>query len=288
MFVSFFPMPRLFFISAVGWSILLIGLWFLGGEQLGTIFGMPPAAPDAPQTIGPSVFVSPPFLWFYVYFFGGIFLFYLFWRWYSPHPWQEWSILGSGLILFNTNFSVQVDVALNNWRGVFYNMVQKALTAPGSVDALDLYLGVMQFLSLVLVFVAVATLNVFFVKHYVFRWRTGMNGYFVSHWQRLRHIEGASQRVQDDTMRFSITTETLGVNLIEAIMSLIAFLPLLAAFSSHVTALPIVGAIPYPLVVAALAWSIFGTVLLALVGIKLPGLEFRNQRVEAAYRKELV
>ena len=28
--------------------------------------------------------------------------------------------------------------------------------------------------------------------------------------------------------------------------------------------------------------------LLALVGIKLPGLEFNNQRVEAAYRKELV
>jgi peptide/bleomycin uptake transporter len=30
-----------------------------------------------------------------------------------------------------------------------------------------------------------------------------------------------------------------------------------------------------------------GTGLLA-VGIKLPGLEFKNQRVEAAYRKELV
>jgi peptide/bleomycin uptake transporter len=28
--------------------------------------------------------------------------------------------------------------------------------------------------------------------------------------------------------------------------------------------------------------------LMAFVGIKLPGLEFRNQRVEAAYRKELV
>ena len=32
----------------------------------------------------------------------------------------------------------------------------------------------------------------------------------------------------------------------------------------------------------------FGTVFLAAVGIKLPGLEFRNQRVEASYRKELV
>ncbi|VEB62652.1 transport protein [Salmonella enterica subsp. enterica] len=31
-----------------------------------------------------------------------------------------------------------------------------------------------------------------------------------------------------------------------------------------------------------------GTGLLAVVGIKLPGLEFKNQRVEAAYRKELV
>jgi len=35
-------------------------------------------------------------------------------------------------------------------------------------------------------------------------------------------------------------------------------------------------------------WAIFGTLLLALVGIKLPGLEFKNQRVEAAFRKELV
>src|SRR5207245_6634977 len=31
-----------------------------------------------------------------------------------------------------------------------------------------------------------------------------------------------------------------------------------------------------------------GTSLLAVAGIRLPGLEFRNQRVEAAYRKELV
>jgi len=41
-------------------------------------------------------------------------------------------------------------------------------------------------------------------------------------------------------------------------------------------------------VIAAVLWSLFGTGLLAIVGIKLPGLSFRNQRVEAAYRKELV
>jgi peptide/bleomycin uptake transporter len=46
--------------------------------------------------------------------------------------------------------------------------------------------------------------------------------------------------------------------------------------------------VPQGLVFVAIIWSIVGTGLLALAGIKLPGLEFRNQRVEAAYRKELV
>jgi peptide/bleomycin uptake transporter len=52
--------------------------------------------------------------------------------------------------------------------------------------------------------------------------------------------------------------------------------------------LPFVGVIPYPLVFAAVIWSVLGTGVLALIGIRLPGIEFFNQRVEAAYRKELV
>ena len=89
-------------------------------------------------------------------------------------------------------------------------------------------------------------------------------------------------------MRFSRTVEGLGVSLVSSIMTLVAFLPVLFKFSSTVTVLPFVGEVPHALVWAAICWSLFGTVFLAAVGIKLPGLEFRNQRVEAAYRKELV
>ena len=288
MFVSFFPKPKLFFLSAAGWSLLLVVLWFLGGEHLGAILGMPPLDPQAAPIISPVRFLTPSFLWFYIFFAIGALLFYAFWILYAPHPWQNWSILGSALVIFVTNFNVQVSVALNDWRGSFYDLVQKALTTPGSVSPGELYLGVWQFLSLALVGITVAVLNLFFVRHYVFRWRTAMNDYFTTYWPRLRHLEGASQRVQDDTMRFSSTMQGLGVNLIDAIMTLIAFLPLLATLSRHVQTLPVVGAIPYPLVIAAVAWSLFGTVLLAVVGIKLPGLEFKNQRVEAAFRKELV
>jgi peptide/bleomycin uptake transporter len=89
-------------------------------------------------------------------------------------------------------------------------------------------------------------------------------------------------------MRFSTTVEGLGVSLITSVMTLVAFLPVLLRLSGSVKELPFVGEVPHALVVVAILWSAFGTAFLALVGIKLPGLEFRNQRVEAAYRKELV
>ena len=115
-----------------------------------------------------------------------------------------------------------------------------------------------------------------------------MNFYYTDQWSKLRSIEGAAQRVQEDTMRFAAIMEGLGVSIIDAVMTLIAFLPVLLALSEYVTVLPILGEIPAPLLNAAIFWSLFGTIFLAIVGIKLPGLEFRNQRVEASLRKELV
>lgn len=262
--------------------------WYMGGENLGRLFGLPPAAPDAAPIIGASLFWSAPFLWFYIYFAVATFAFYAFWALFSPHPWQRWSILGSALILFTTYFSVQVSVAVNAWYGPFYDMVQKALSTPGSVTAADFYWGMVEFAGIAFIAVTVSVLSLFFVSHYIFRWRTAMNNYYMSHWPRLRHIEGAAQRVQEDTMRFSSTLEQLGVSLVKSVMTLIAFLPVLFTFSEKVNELPIIGAIPHALVWAAILWAAFGTGFLALVGIRLPGLEFNNQRVEAAYRKELV
>lgn len=288
MFISFFPRPRPFFISAAAWSLFLVLVWFMGGEQLGAIIGLPPAAPDAPPIIGVQVFLSPPFLWFYVYFAIGVVLFYAFWRWYSPHPWQRWSILGSALILFIVYFQVQVSVAVNNWYGPFWDYIQAVLSKQQTTTTSEFYRHVGSFAGLALVGMNVAVLNAFFVSHWIFRWRTAMNDYYMAYWAKLRHIEGASQRVQEDTMRFSQIMEGLGVSFIDSIMTLIAFMPVLIGLSRHITELPIVGAIPHPLVFAALVWSLVGTISLVVAGIKLPGLQFKNQRVEAAYRKELV
>jgi len=287
-FVSFFPQPKLFFTSAAVWSLVLVLVWFFGGAELGAQFGMGPAAPDAPPIIGISVFWSPPFLWFFAYFAVGVLIFYLFWAWYSPHPWQRWSVLGTAVILFVVYFQVQVSVAVNNWYGPFFDLIQNVLSKQVTTTEGELYREIASFAGLALVGMNVSVVNAFFVSHWIFRWRNAMNDYYMSHWGKLRHIEGASQRVQEDTMRFSQIMEGLGVSFIDSIMTLIAFMPVLIGLSKHITALPIVGVIPQPLVIAAIAWSVFGTISLVIAGFKLPGLQFRNQRVEAAFRKELV
>ncbi|MFK7792393.1 MAG: peptide antibiotic transporter SbmA [Devosiaceae bacterium] len=308
MFHSFFPKPKQFFLSFAIYAIAMVIAWYAIGDRLqflslGPLFGVesvatvdPGVAPDVQVPAGEAVtadvveerWANPETFWFYQYMLTAMALFVAFWMWYAPHPWQLWSVAGSALIFFTNWFLVQLDVMINEWFGGFYDLIQQALSEPGSIDGADYYLGIATFLQIAMVYVFVAVMFRFFVSHYVFRWRTAMNNYYTGMWKRVRHIEGASQRVQEDAMRFASITEGLGVALLDSVMTLIAFLPLLWGLSAAVTALPIIGEVSQGLVFVAIIWSILGTALLAAVGIKLPGLEFNNQKVEAAYRKELV
>jgi len=202
--------------------------------------------------------------------------------------WWPWSILGTVLILFTTWYRVQLDVQINDWFGTFYDLVQKALTTKGSITLAQFWAQLYTFLHIAMIYVIVAVFVDFFVKHYIFRWRQAMNDYYMQYWDQLRKIEGAAQRVQEDTMRFASIMEGLGVDLVRSVMTLAAFVPILWTLSAQITQLPIVGAIPHSLVWVSIGWAVFGTVVLAFTGILLPGLQFQNQRREAAYRKELV
>ncbi|MCT4714543.1 peptide antibiotic transporter SbmA [Enterobacteriaceae bacterium H18W14] len=284
MFKSFFPRPAAFFLSAFIWAMLAVIFWQAGGGRW--LEQLVDAGDQIP--INATRFWTLKALVFYAYYAVCVGLFALFWFVYSPHRWQYWSILGSALIVFVTWFMVELGVAINAWYAPFFDLIQTALGSPHKVPLNKFYSETGVFLGIALIYVTVGVLNSFFISHYVFRWRTAMNDYYMEHWQMLRHIEGAAQRVQEDTMRFASTLEDMGVSLLQSIMTLIAFLPILVALSPHVKELPVVGEVPYGLVIAAIVWSLMGTGLLAAVGIKLPGLQFNNQKVEAAYRKELV
>jgi len=262
-------------------------LWHVGGASTwGNFVGLPQEE-GAGQVATLRFFYTNDIIWYYIYYAACVLAFTLFWFRMAPHKWQWWSVVGSAFIIFSVGYSVQVSVALNNWRGPFFDKVNQAINEK-DLPASELYWGLVDFALIAFVFIAVLVMVRFFTSHYLFRWRKAMTEYYQDNWGRLRHIEGASQRVQEDTQRFAKTMEDLATSAIDAVLTLIAFMPILIRLGENVTELPIIGAVPYPLVVAAIAWSLFGTVLLVLAGIRLPGLYFNNQKVEAAYRKELV
>ena len=265
-----------------------MAIYYTIGQTLGESVGFTFTEEGAPPVIGLGYFVTPEFLWFDLFYILATVIFFIFWSIYSPHKWQNWSILGTSLLILMTYLTVQVSVVINEWYRPFYNDIQTALGGSGEVTAGDLYRQLFTFLIIVFPYIVFVPFKIFFTAHYIFRWRNAMNDFYVDRWSKVRNIEGASQRIQEDTMRFSGIMQGLGVSMVDSVMTLISFLPVLAALSIHVESVPILGSIPYPLIFLAIGWSIFGTLLLIFAGIKLPGLEFKNQRVEAAFRKELV
>ena len=202
--------------------------------------------------------------------------------------WFRWSWPGMGVIVLGTWYQVQVDVKINEWFGGFYDLIQKALSSPNSVQLSEFNSFLLTFGKIAGIYVVVAVFLSFFTKHWIFRWRNAMNDYYMNNWVKLRTIEGASQRVQEDTRRFAAVMETLGVSLLDSFLTLVAFLPILWELSKPIKVLPFIGEVDHALVYVAVIFALFGTALLAAIGIKLPGLEFNNQKVEAAFRKELV
>ncbi|MBY5364872.1 peptide antibiotic transporter SbmA [Rhizobium leguminosarum] len=288
MFHSFFPQPKAFFTSLVVWTLISIAGWYLFAASLGASLGYAPV-PEEQQPIDLSFFLLPENVWFYSYFLLSAVIFCSAWHLKAlNHPWKIWSIWGSALIIFVTYFGVQISVVINNWRRPFGDLLQNALSKQPGISVDNFYTLMWVFCQIAFLSMFVSIMTDFFTSHYIFRWRTAMNNFYMSKWEKLRHIEGASQRVQEDTMRFSSTLEGLGISLINSVMTLVVFLPILLALSHYVTELPFIGPVANSLFWLALFWSAFGTLLLAVAGVKLPGLNFRNQRVEAAYRKELV
>ena len=210
-------------------------------------------------------------------------------KFYTDPKWYLWAWAGSLLILSSLWVQVQIDVKINEWFGEFYDMIQKALGEPNAITLSEYWASLFSFITLAGIYVALAVAVSFFTAHFLFRWRTAMVEWYHSVYDQARTIEGASQRVQEDTIKFSRIMEGLGTSFIEAIMIIVEFIPILFGLSIGI---PIFffGEWEYGLITGALIWSIGGTLFLIILGyiLRLVGVEYDLQKQEAAYRKILV
>ena len=200
-------------------------------------------------------------------------------RFFMIKKWLLWSWLGSFVILSSLWVQVKIDVKINEWFGEFYDMIQKALSKPNSITMQEYWDSLFSFISLAGLYVSVYVIMIFFTAHYLFRWRTAMVEWYHSVYDKASKIEGAAQRVQEDTIKFSRIMESLGTSLIESIMVLIQFLPILLGLS---VGIPIYffGDWQYGLITGALLWTIGGTIFLIGLGwiLRLVGVEYDLQK----------
>ncbi|MDC3132061.1 putative transporter [Pelagibacteraceae bacterium] len=210
-------------------------------------------------------------------------------KFFTEPKWYIWAWAGSIIILSSLWVQVQIDVRINEWFGEFYDMIQKALGEPNAITITEYWASLFSFITLAGIYVALAVAVSFFTAHFLFRWRTAMVEWYHSVYDQARTIEGASQRVQEDTIKFSRIMEGLGTSFIEAIMIIVEFIPILFGLSIGI---PIFffGEWEYGLITGALIWSVGGTLFLILLGfvLRLVGVEYDLQKQEAAYRKILV
>ncbi|WP_422410892.1 MULTISPECIES: putative transporter [unclassified Endozoicomonas] len=223
--------------------------------------------------------------------------------------WAIWAWGGLLGLLASIFIEVSMMVRMNEWYGEMWDMMQ--LAKPETIDRF--WELMLVFCTIVFPYILLRTLSSFLSQHFCFRWRQAMTLAYLPFWQKVdSDIEGASQRLQEDPQRFARVTELLALGLFRSILTLIAFIPILwtlseeicgkladwlnsPAFTESYDKIPlslrgmeIMGQIPGSLLWFSCLLSFSAVIISYAVGIRLPGLEYNNQKVEARFRKQLV
>ena len=212
---------------------------------------------------------------------------------------QEEQIKQAEEKIANANFLNKISLYFyQNLLKIFFNTPSISGKDSYSID--DFYSLIIVFLAIAIPYVIIATINIYFASVYAFKWREAMTFEYLSFWKNKNdNIEGSSQRIQEDIYNFSKIVESLGLAFIRALMILFAFIPILWILSDAISKSLFANInedsmffflknIDGLLVYVALFISLGGLFISWFVGIKLPGLEYNNQKAEAAFRKELV
>ena len=218
--------------------------------------------------------------------------------------------LGLCVVLGYSAFAAWTKARLNTFYNDFYNLMQVSgtlLVDVGSGSGVDdaageleedelarlrrrVYGQLVGFGGIVAPLVLAAPISKWVRSEWSFAWRVALMRSYLAAWDvRLEPIEGASQRLHEDTQRFCVALQGCLATVLDAIFTLAVFAPILIELSDTVPPPIPLGPLRsgwlLVLAYAAASVSLFGALI---VGHKLVGLEVNNQRVEAGLRRDLV
>jgi putative ATP-binding cassette transporter len=188
---------------------------------------------------------------------------------------------------------VAITVILNQWYNRFYNTLQN-YDWDGFVSA------ILFFCVLAAVFTVLAVYQNYLNQWLQIRWRRWMTQTYLRQWlntanhYRMQLLGDAAdnpdQRIADDLQMFVQQTLSIGIGILNSIVTLCSFIIILWNLSEEAPVHLFGSGLVFHgyLVWAALLYAVLGTVLTHRIGWPLIPLNFQQQRFEADFRFNLV
>ncbi len=218
--------------------------------------------------------------------------------WSSPERGRALVLL-SAVILLNLAL-VGMSVVLTYWQRAFYNALEAKDS--GTFWALLLLGGDADgtwfpgFCVVAAAYILIAVYQLYLRQALQIRWRRWLTERYLADWLSDRayyrmaltdpKTDNPDQRIAEDLRLFVDDTLSLGLGLMNSVVTLFSFLFVLWSLSGPLTVLGV--EIPGYMVWVALLYSALGTWLAHLIGRPLIRLNFLQQRVEADFRYSLV
>ena len=189
--------------------------------------------------------------------------------------------------------SVAITVLLNQWYNRFYNTLQDR-------DWNAFVSAILFFCVIAAVYTVLAVYQNYLNLWLQIRWRRWMTQTYLRQWLNTANhyrmqllgdeADNPDQRIAEDLQMFVQYTLTIGLGILNSVVSFCSFVVILWELSEQAP-LHLFGtsfSIPGYLVWAALIYSIVGTILTHLIGWRLIPLNFKQQQFEADFRFNLV
>ena len=207
--------------------------------------------------------------------------------WSSEHKWRARGLLA---FVIGLNFaSVYLLVRINSWYNEFYNALQ-------GYEAGSFWPLVGEFTGLAFLYIIIAVYAIYLRQMLQIRWRTWMTDRYLAGWMKHQvyyrlqvlgsNTDNPDQRISEDINQFVTLTLQLLLGALKQLTTLAAFGVVLWNLSGALT-VPI-GSREFT-IYGYMFWfsfvySVLGTCCAHLVGRKLIGLNFDQQRYEADFR----
>lgn len=198
-----------------------------------------------------------------------------------------------GLIISLSIGEVLITVKLNEWNNQFYNSLQNY---NWSLFKFSLW----EYGKLISYFTAVFVAGNYTVSLLEIRWRRWLNQYIIKNWLESKQLflarfahdktDNIDQRISEDVTQFVSLTLFLGVGFFKNILTLWSFIVILWGLSIpfQISIMHHKLVIPGALLWLAVIYSFISTYIAFKLGAPLKILNYRLQKNEADYRRQLI